>query len=617
MGFGVGSVRLACSLLIVFGMLIGPVGLLAGPRVDRAALSADQRVVQVLSRLTFGARPGDVERVKKMGVEAFISQQLDADSIDDSALMKRLEKLPTLNLSTPVLAEQYNPPKPQPLLVPGDVVELKMLGSEKFNFKSTVNTDGKIDVPFLDKPLLVNGLTEKDLTAKLLQELSKQLPVPQINVTVNRNTTPPPTSPPASPTPTPKNPQMVITELQRAKLLRAVYSERQLGEMVVDFWENHFSIYGNKDATRWMMTSFDRDVIRPFSMGRFRDLLGATAKSPAMLFYLDNWQSSLLKEYPATKDKPARKSGGINENYARELLELHTMGVDGGYTQKDVQEVARCFTGWSIRKPNEEGLFVYNPGNHDNGEKTVLGVKIPAGGGIADGERVLDILAKNPKTAQFISTKLARRFLGDNPSPVVIDRATKTFLATDGSIRETLRTIITSPQFFNTASFQTKVKSPFEFVASSLRITSAETDGQKPVLDWITKMGQPVYGRLTPDGYPDKSSEWLSSNDLLARFNFASALTMNTIKGTTVNAAKLTSDNKTPLPRTEFARRMIIGTVSDKTLAAIEKLTIDQPPPAMVQTSAPAKPEPADAREKALNSQLVALALGAPEFQRK
>ena len=214
MSLGNGFFRFVCSLLFVFVLVIGPVtGFAAGER-DGRALSADQRVVQVLSRLTFGARPGDVERVRKMGVEAFVAQQLDPDSIDDSALLKRLEKLPTLNLSTPVLAEQYNPPKPQPLLVHGDVVELKMLGSEKFNFKSTVNSDGKIDVPFLDKPLLVNGLTEKDLNAKLLQELIKQLPAPQINVTINRNIAPPPSSPSASPTPTPKNPQMVITELQ-------------------------------------------------------------------------------------------------------------------------------------------------------------------------------------------------------------------------------------------------------------------------------------------------------------------------------------------------------------------------------------------------------------------
>lgn len=560
-----GGIRFTFSMLLVaaFGLLPqAGIAAAVSASADRTALTRDQRIVQVLSRLTFGARPGDVERVKKIGVEAFISQQLDPDSIDDSALLKRLERLPTLNLSTPILAEQYNPPKPSPTPTPASAVAV----------------------------------------AEEMKPAEMPSPTPAVK---------------PSPTPTPKNPQMVITELQRAKLLRAVYSERQLGEMVVDFWENHFSIYGNKDATRWMMTAFDRDVVRPYAMGRFRDLLGATAKSPAMLYYLDNWQSSLLKEYPATKDRPARKSGGINENYARELLELHTMGVDGGYTQKDVQEVARCFTGWSIRKPNEEGLFVYNPGNHDNGEKVVLGVKIPAGGGIADGERVLDILAKNPKTAKYISTKLARRFLGDNPPAIVVDRAAKAFLATDGSIKETIRSIITSPQFFSPALYQSKVKSPFEYVASALRITNAETDGQRPVLDWITKMGQPVYGRLTPDGYPDKNSEWLSSNDLLARLNFASALTMNTIRGTTVNASKLTHSDKTSLSRAEFARRMLIGTISDKTLASIEKLTVDLPPPAIIQTSAQSKPEPADAREKAQSNQLVALALGAPEFQRK
>ena len=210
-----------------------------------------------------------------------------------------------------------------------------------------------------------------------------------------------------------------------------------------------------------------------------------------MLFYLDNWQSSVVREYPATKERPARKSGGINENYARELMELHTLGVDGGYSQKDVQEVARCFTGWSIRKPNEEGTFYFNPSIHDNGEKTVLGVKIAAGGGIADGERVLDILAKSPSTARYIATKMARKFLGDGPSPAVVSKAAKVFLATDGSIRETLRSIITSPVFFTTASYKTKVKSPFEFVASALRVTNAETDANRRSLigyrKWVSR----------------------------------------------------------------------------------------------------------------------------------
>ena len=561
--------------------------------VGRSALSPDQKAVQAISRLTFGARPGDFERVRKMGVDAFISEQLNPDNIDDSALQKRLDKLPTLNLPTPTLAEQYNPPKPPPTPTP------------------TPSPTPSSSVPLIT-PVAMDGKMESSV------DLSKSTMTKE-TATTKMNPSPSPTPKP-SPTPTPKNPQMVITELQRAKLLRAVYSQRQLSEVMVDFWENHFSIYGNKDATRWMMTAFDRESIRPFSMGRFRDLLGATAHSPAMLFYLDNWQSSLLHEYPATKDKPYRKSGGINENYARELMELHTLGVDGGYTQKDVQEVARCFTGWGIRKPNEDGLFVYNPNAHDNGEKTVLGVKIPAGGGISDGERMLDILAKSPATARFIATKMARRFLGDNPPVAVVDRAAKTFLSTDGSITETLRSIITSSAFFNTANYRTKVKSPFEFVASALRATNAETDANRPILDWIGRMGQPVYGRVTPDGYPDISREWLSNNDLLARFNFATAFAMNNIKGTTLDAVKLIVGGTDPSKAgDEIARALILGEISDKTRTALEKLSVEPAPATVVPAGASnlVKPATPESKSKALDSQLVALALGAPEFQHK
>ncbi len=565
------------------------------PSEAGVVLTPDQRVVQVISRLTFGARPGDLERVKKIGVDAFIAEQLDPDNIDDSALQKRLDRLSTLNLSTPALAEQYNPPKPPPTPTPSPTPAVPL---------KTVAMEDKMEA-------------SADMTkATSMTDMASSMDV-------KPSPSPTPAAKP-SPTPTPKNPQMVITELQRAKLLRAVYSQRQLNEVMVDFWENHFSIYGQKDATRWMLTAFDRETIRPFAMGRFRDLLGATAHSPAMLFYLDNWQSSMLREFPATKEKPARKSGGINENYARELMELHTLGVDGGYTQKDVQEVARCFTGWGIRKPNEEGLFVYNPYNHDNGEKTVLGVRIPAGGGISDGERVLDILAKSPATAKFIATKMARRLLGDNPPAIVVDKAAKAFLASDGSIVEMLKSIIASPAFYNTANYRTKVKTPFEFVASALRISNAETDANRPILDWITRMGQPVFGRITPDGYPDMSSEWLSNNDLIARFNFATALTMNQIKGTTLDASKLigsvTDHSKSA---DQIAKALIIGEISDKTRAALEKLAVDfgkSPPPAVIiptGASSLAPPPTADASAKALSRQLVALALGAPEFQHK
>jgi uncharacterized protein (DUF1800 family) len=582
------AVRFFTTLLLFSSLITLPEFAVAAasPRPDKKSLSKDQRVIQVLSRLTFGAKPGEFERVKKIGVNAFIEEQLSPDNIDDSSLAKKLEKLPTLNLSTPIIAEQYNPPKPKPTPTPTAPPA------------NTATSEAK---------------PEQAKSAIAIE------PAP---VTENN----PSPTPAPKPTPVPKNPYMVVTELQRAKLLRAVYSERQLYEVMVDFWENHFSIYANKDANRWLLTSFDRDSVRPYAMGRFRDLLGATARSPAMLFYLDNWQSSLLREYPATKDKPARTSGGVNENYARELMELHTLGVDGGYTQKDVQEVARCFTGWTIRKPNEEGIFVYNPAMHDNGEKTVLGVKIPAGGGIADGERVLDILAKHPATARFVATKMARRFFGDKPSAAVVDRAAKVFLSTDGSITETLRNIITSPSFFSSSNFRTKVKSPFEFVASALRITGAETDANRPVLDWIGKMGQPVYGRITPDGYPDFSSEWLSNNDLLARFNFASAFALNTIKGTTVAADKfLTDANDGATASKQVERSILFDQASAQTRGALEKLAADteHPPaqpaaplpiPAAAKNWAPPKPED---KAKALTGQLVALALGAPEFQRK
>jgi uncharacterized protein (DUF1800 family) len=432
-----------------------------------------------------------------------------------------------------------------------------------------------------------------------------------------------------NPTPVSKNPYQVVTQLQQAKLLRAVYSDRQLYEVMVDFWENHFSIYANKDADRWLLTGFDRDSIRPYTMGRFRDLLGATAKSPAMLFYLDNWNSSVLRTYPATKDKPERHSGGINENYARELMELHTLGVDGGYTQKDVQEVARCFTGWTIRKPNEEGIFFYNPAQHDNGPKEVLGVKIPAGGGIGDGERVLDILASHPSTAKFIATKLARRFLGDNPPQTAIARASKVFLQTGGSITETLRSIITGPEFFSQQYYQTKVRTPFEFVAAALRATDSETDANRPILDWISRMGQPVYGRITPDGYPDKSDEWLSNNDLLARFNFAAAFATNKINGTKLDPVKIVDKSVTDDPTQVAAtlvRILLLDQVTPKTKESLNKIVAERvkakengPPVTPVSTAwNPAGNKPAAPPNNIDNvREMIALTLGTPEFQKK
>jgi uncharacterized protein (DUF1800 family) len=603
--------RIALILISILGLQSSFVSF-AHPTAPKKSptMTADQRVAHVLSRLTFGARPGDLERVKTMGVEAFIEQQLNPDSIDNSAVIAKLRRLPTLNMATPVIIEQYTPPKPaaNPSPAPGKTADTMNAADAKPSIQNT--------------PQLSNNSSMSAMSNEMQTEMKKddvgRMPALQQEPQAA-----------AKPTPPPKNPQMVVNELQRAKLLRAVYSDRQLYELMVDFWENHFSIFANKDDDRYLLTGFDRETIRPFTMGRFRDLLGATAHSPAMLFYLDNWRSSVPRPYPARGDKPAGTDGGFNENYARELMELHTLGVDNGYTQKDVQEVARCFSGWTIQKPNEQGLFLYRPGLHDDGDKVVLGQKILAGGGIADGERVLDILAAHPATAKFIATKLARRFISDDPPQSVIDRAASVFLKTDGSIRETLRAIIMSSEFFSADAYRSKMRSPFEYVAAAMRATLAETDGDRPVLDFVGRMGQPLFGRITPDGYPDRADAWLTSGAMVGRLNFAAALATNRIRGTLVDFSKLLS-GVDKSNRDATATRLIAlttnGDLSAATRAAIQTSTTDalviKPPPPT--TNVPAgfagngNPQPpALPQITGYVPEMIALLIGSPEFQRR
>jgi uncharacterized protein (DUF1800 family) len=585
-----------------------------------ASMNADQRIAHVLSRLTYGARPGDFERVKAMGVEAFIHQQLDPDSIDNAAVIAKLRRLPTLGMATPVIIEQYTPPKPvaSPSPVPAKSPDEKTAPP-----KSIAEISEKQDAA--KAPALPSAM-QNEMQADVKKEDAGRMPAVQTTQMSQQKPeageTPAYPGAAPKPTPPPKNPQMVVTDLQRAKLLRAVYSDQQLYELVVDFWENHFSIFANKDDDRYLLTAFDRETIRPFAMGRFRDLLGATAHSPAMLFYLDNWRSSVPRPYPAKGDKPAGVDGGFNENYARELMELHTLGVDGGYSQQDVQEVARCFSGWTIQKPNEQGLFVYRPGFHDDGAKVVLGHKILAGGGYADGERVLDILATHPSTAKFIATKLARRFISDDPPPSVIDRAAAVFLKTDGSIRETLRAIITSPEFFSTAAYRAKMRSPLEYVAAAMRALNADTDGDRPVLDLIGRMGQPLFGRITPDGYSDRAQQWLSSGAMIARLNFANALAANRIKGTRIDLEKLlgTDQSNREAVTLTLTQLTVPVDLSKASRAALDKVVqSDSPvnsssPPATV--SAVYDPKTALA-PVAYVSELLTLLIGSPEFQHR
>lgn len=570
-----------------------------------ATLTADQRIAHVLSRLTYGARPGDFEKVRSLGVEAFINQQLDPDSIENSGISARLKRLPTLGMATPVIIEQYTPPKPvaSPSPIPAKSPDEKTAPP-----KMIAEIGEKQDVGKITPPSAMTNEMQKEDVGKMA--------APQTEMVAPQTAAP-------KPTPPPKNPQMVVTDLQRAKLLRAVYSDQQLYELMVDFWENHFSIFASKDDDRYLLTAFDRETIRPFAMGRFRDLLGATAHSPAMLFYLDNWRSSVPRPYPAKGDKPAGVDGGFNENYARELMELHTLGVDGGYTQKDVQEVARCFSGWTIQKPNEQGLFVYRPGFHDDGEKTVLGHKILAGGGYADGERVLDILATHPSTAKFIATKLARRFISDDPPQAVIDRAAAVFLKTDGSIRETLRAIITSPEFFSPSAYRAKTRSPLEYVAAALRALNAETDGDRPILDLISRMGQPLYGRITPDGYSDRAAQWLSSGAMVVRLNFANALATNRIKGTSFNLQQLLHIDET---NSDAVTAKLMQLTVPIDLSKPSRTALDK----VVQTAPirdPSKDPPTISVDYAAKlsvappasyvSELITLLIGSPEFQNR
>jgi uncharacterized protein (DUF1800 family) len=382
-------------------------------------------------------------------------------------------------------------------------------------------------------------------------------------------------------------PQAVIAyDLSEGKLYRAILSNRQLEEELSDFWYNHFNVFLDKGADRFQVPTYERDAIRPHVLGRFRDLLEATASSPAMLFYLDNWQSVAPEtERAANENRPAgkRPARGLNENYARELMELHTLGVDGGYTQKDIIEVARCFTGWTIKQPRAGGTFTFNEKVHDKGEKVVLGVTIPAGGGKEDAEKVLDILAAHPSTARFISKKLAQRFVADDPPPELVARMAKKFQDTKGDIREVMKVMLTSKEFFSEGAYHAKVKSPFEMTVSAIRATGARVDFAFQLAQQIARLGQPLYRKLEPTGYSNANGEWVNSASLLARMNFAMALAQNRIPGVKVDSARFTGD---PL---EVARQVLFTNPTAPTREAIEK-------------------------EPALAAGLV---LGSPDFQRR
>jgi uncharacterized protein (DUF1800 family) len=337
-----------------------------------------------------------------------------------------------------------------------------------------------------------------------------------------------------------QKPKEIEKELAAHRIVRAVESKRQLAEVLLDFWFNHFNVYGDKGQDKWLVISYERDAIRPHIFGHFRELLEATAKHPAMLFYLDNWLSVAAEPAPAAPPATGsgKRSSGLNENYARELLELHTLGVDGGYSQDDVRETARAFTGWSISHPNEEAEFAFHAKKHDRNPKTVLGHIIDAGG-IGDGERVLDLVAEHPSTARFIATKLCRKFVSDDPPPSLVTRIASVFSETHGDLAAVYEAIFVSPEFWSDASYESKIKTPLELSASAMRALGATVSSDIELQPQLTRMGEPLYRALPPTGYKEAADAWVNSGALVARINFGLALASGRLAGVSFEADKL------------------------------------------------------------------------------
>jgi uncharacterized protein (DUF1800 family) len=428
-----------------------------------------------------------------------------------------------------------------------------------------------------------------------------------------------------------KTPQRIVVELSMAKIDRAMYSERQLFEEMAAFWFNHFNVFAGKGADRWMLTSYERDTIRPRAMGKFQDLVEATAKSPAMMFYLDNW----LNTDPAAEQRinqmqrrgrggfggfgmPQRppqqqqqkRQFGINENYGRELMELHTLGVDGGYTQQDVVEVAKCFTGWTIRRPQQDGEFFFNPQLHVNGPKHVLGHTIDAGG-MKDGFEVIKLLTHDPHTAHHISQQIAQHFVSDNPPASLVDRMAQTFTSSDGDIKSVLHTMFYSPEFWSRDAYAVKIKTPFELVISAARAVDANVDLPLPMMLWTARIGEPLYQCQPPTGYKDTAETWVNTGALLNRLNYSLTLAGNRLRGAHVDIPALVGPEATNNPNGALDRTIKIllnGDVSAQTRSTLEKQLND---PQVIEAKL-------DDPIKKVNVGTVAgLVLGAPEFQRR
>ncbi len=520
-------------------------------------LTADQQVRHALSRLTFGARPGDYERVRAEGVDRWIDAQLFPERLPDTVARAIAARWPALSEHGAQLVAENPPPKQ--LLARRALAGVAMTAQDSAQAK----------------------------------QLARQS-------------------------------YAFVGQLHAARTARAVAGERQLQEVMVDFWENHFSVYANKGRLRYALPEYDA-LIREHAMGRFRDLLGAVAHSAAMLQYLDNFQSQADSTH---RTLAARRGGGrfaaprrrgLNENYGRELLELHTLGVDGGYTQRDVIEVARALTGWTVAAPAQGGGFVFRPEWHDADPKTILGEPFPAGRGEDEGERVLDLVARHPSTARFVARKLCVRFVSDSPSAALVGRAADAFARSGGDVRATLAVILHSPEFFGRPAYRAKVKTPFELVASAARALGASADTTPRTAQLVARLGQPMFGHQAPDGWPETGAAWLNTGSILNRINFGEAVAANRLPGAPLKAwpqyAALRGQDRSAQIDGVLAA-FLGGEASPDTRAVLAKgenpLAASAAPAAPVDSAVPRTPRGLDPF-----AQLVGLALGAPEFQRR
>jgi uncharacterized protein (DUF1800 family) len=668
-----------------------------------AQMEDDKRIVHALNRFTFGVRPGDVDRVRSMGLDQWFDEQLHPEKINDNAIEARLTPFRTLKMSTREMVENFPPPQVLRAIengrmsMPSDpgkraVYESRMAAYQRqqnnkedkgaagantglnnmdqpaADTKTTSGAQAAAGAPAAagtkdapaqmrlgpDDPPLTPGQRrqqkrrEDAMYADIEGDLLLQMPPdarykailkmsaeerldlartykgpralqlvdgmkPEQRETVEAIV----------------QPQAVVGgEISQAKLLRAIYSDRQLEEVLSDFWFNHFNVFIGKGPDRYMLNTYERDVIRPHALGKFKDILSATAKSPAMLFYLDNWQS-VGPDSDLAKYGPQRRMGrrgrfarqraqqqaknrpsGLNENYAREIMELHTLGVDGGYTQKDVTELAKVLTGWSIDQPQLGGSFHFNERAHEPGNKYVLGHKV-GNHGEKEGEEMLDVLAHHPSTAKFISRKLAMRFVSDNPPQTLVDRMADTFQKKDGDIREVLRTMFHSPEFWSADAYRAKMKTPFEFVASAVRVSGADIQNALPLVATLNRMGMPLYAMQPPTGYSMKAEAWVNSSALLNRMNFALALGSGKLPGASLDPQALL---RGPAPADADAalaaleQSILAGDVSPQTHAVMQKQLSD---PQISQRKLD------DMDKKPNYGAIAGLIMGSPEFQRR